>query len=78
MSKQLTKALPKDVAQVYRVIGLKEHAGVEQHFGPKYGKVNFSELTLPQAEKLFKMKFPYLAQIKRRGNAASSSNPIVE
>lgn len=78
MSKQLTKALPKDVAQLYRVIRLKEHAGVEQHFGPKYGKVNFSTITLLQAEKLYKMEFPYLALIKKRGNAASSSPPVVE
>lgn len=75
MSKQLTKSLPKEVAQAYRVVGLKEDAGIEQLFGPKYGKVNFGKLTLLEAEKLHKMKFPYLVPIKRRNNTSSSSAP---
>lgn len=63
-----TKALPKETAEKYQIVGKKRSGFV---FTDKYGSFNLKELTVRQAEALVKKKCPWIAE-RKKGNSGSN------
>lgn len=57
-----TKALPKETAEKFQIVGKKRSGYV---FTDKYGTFNLRELTVKQAERLVKMECPWIAPRKK-------------
>jgi hypothetical protein len=53
------KALPKEVADLYKIVRLEKKTSLVIFFH-KYGKVDFSKMNLIQAEKLVNQKAPFI------------------
>ena len=64
---KLTSKLPKEVKEKYKVVGLSNRSTTAMMV-PNFGKVDFSKLTLKRAERLVKMKFPYLEAVSSKSD----------
>lgn len=67
-----TKALPKDTAEKYQIVGKKRSGYV---FTDKYGTFNLKELTVKQAESLVKMGCPWIAPKKKGTSPNDGEGP---
>jgi len=58
MPKKSNVKLPEEVAEKYELVGWT--GSPKQFFGAKMGRVDVSELTIEQADRLVKLGFRYL------------------
>ncbi|MGY4385655.1 hypothetical protein ACVWYN_002701 [Pedobacter sp. UYP24] len=63
MSKELLPA----VAKKYEVTGIK----IGKHYYAEFGEVDFEKISLPEADQLYKAKFPHLVLKKKQIAPAS-------
>lgn len=58
------KALPKDTAEKFKVIGMNKRTSLRMNFAV-FGTIDFRTLTLKQAEQLLNKKFPRLERVSK-------------
>lgn len=62
--------LPKEVADKYELVDWT--GGHRQFFGSRYGTVDLKEMTLSQADRLYRRGFP---KLKLKSSSSSSNKP---
>jgi hypothetical protein len=57
------KALPAETAKLFKVVGMKKRTSLKLVW-PKWGVVDFQNLSVARATQLVNMKFPFLSPLQ--------------